>query len=150
MRVPGETPEPLPNRTAPPGKYIVLYDGACRFCAAAAGKLAALARRGSVEMVDFQQAGALARFPGVSHAACMQAMHLVTPDGRLYRGAEAAVRALGTRRIPGWLAYVYYLPGVKQLLDRLYVLLARRRYRLMGRTSGAAACESGTCSLHTK
>jgi predicted DCC family thiol-disulfide oxidoreductase YuxK len=140
----------VPDRTAPPGKQVVLYDGSCRFCSAAARRLAALVRPGAVEMVDFQAPGALDRFPGVSHAACMQAMHLVTPDGRVYRGAEAAVRALATRRFPGWLAYLYYLPGLRQLLDRLYAFLAAHRYRLMGRTGGAAECDSGTCSLHAK
>jgi predicted DCC family thiol-disulfide oxidoreductase YuxK len=142
-----ESREPLPERTAPPGRYVVLYDGACRFCSAAAQRLAALARRGTVEMVNFQSPGALDRFPGVSHAACMQAMHLVTPDGRLYRGAEAGVRALATRRFPGWLAYAYYLPGLRQLFDRLYAFVAARRYRLMGRTA-AAECDGGTCALH--
>jgi predicted DCC family thiol-disulfide oxidoreductase YuxK len=142
-----EPREPLPDHTAPPGRYVVLYDGACRFCSAAAQRLAALARPGAVEMVNFQAPGALDRFPGVSHAACMQAMHLVTPDGRLYRGAEAGVRALATRWFPGWFAYVYYLPGLRQLFDRLYAFVAAHRYRLMGKTA-AGECDGGTCALH--
>jgi predicted DCC family thiol-disulfide oxidoreductase YuxK len=147
MSVSRDTPWLLPDRTTPPGVHVVLYDGSCRFCLMAAKKLAALACPGSVQMTNFQAPGALDRFPGVSHVACMQAMHLVTPDGRLYRGAEAAVRALATRRFPGWFAYLYYLPGLKQVLDHTYAFLAARRYRLMGR-AGERECASRTCSLH--
>jgi len=50
----------------------------------------------------------------------MTAMHLITPTGRVYRGFEAAVRAVATRPILGWLAYAYYLPGLRQLCDGLY------------------------------
>jgi predicted DCC family thiol-disulfide oxidoreductase YuxK len=138
-------PALLQARTTPPGQHIVLYDGYCRFCRAAAQKLARLARPDAVQMVDFQAPAVLERFPGISHSACMQAMHLVTPDGRIFLGAEAVVRALATRPLCRWFAYLYYLPRLRRLLDSLYAFLAARRYRLMGR---AGACESGTCSLH--
>jgi predicted DCC family thiol-disulfide oxidoreductase YuxK len=136
------------KRTDPPGKYIILYDGSCRFCTAQSRNLAALARRGAVEAVNFQAAGLLERFPGISHEACMQAMHLVTPDGRIYKGFEAAVRAVATRPVLGWIAYAYYLPGLRQMIDWLYAFIAARRYRLFRRSRATSECESGTCKLH--
>ena len=135
-------------QTVPPERYVVLYDGHCKFCAVQMGNLVALARSGSVEAVDFQQPGALKRFPGLSHEACMEAMHLVTPDGRVYRGFEAAVQAVATRPVLGLLARVYYLPGIRQLCDRLYALVAAHRYRIMGRLAATSDCEGGTCSFH--
>jgi predicted DCC family thiol-disulfide oxidoreductase YuxK len=136
----------MPSRfTTPPGKYVVLYDGLCKFCRAGSEKLLGLARYGAIERVDFQQPGALDRFPGLTHADCMRAMQLVTPAGRIYTGFEAAVQAVVTRRVIGWLAYVYYVPGLRQLLDGLYALIARNRYRIMGKLD---PCEGGTCSLH--
>jgi predicted DCC family thiol-disulfide oxidoreductase YuxK len=131
----------------PPGKSVVLYDGDCRFCTVQSRHLAALARPGAVEMVNFQAPGALDRFPGLTHAACMTAMHLVTPDGRVYKGFEAAVRAVATRPVLGWFAYLYYLPGLRQLCDAVYRFIAARRYRIMGRTGG---CDGGTCALHVQ
>jgi predicted DCC family thiol-disulfide oxidoreductase YuxK len=107
-----------------------------------------LARRGAIEAVDFQQAGALDRFPGLSHNDCMQAMQLVTPTGQVYSGFEAAVQAVATRPVLGWLAYSYYLPGLRQLLDALYAVVAANRYRIMGRAVAAGECEGGTCRLH--
>jgi predicted DCC family thiol-disulfide oxidoreductase YuxK len=136
-----------PRRTIPPGKYVVLYDGHCKLCTRGACRLTALARAGAVETVDFQEPGALARFPGLTHDACMQAMYLVAPDGRLFRGCEAAVRAVATRPLLAIFAFAYYLPGIRQLCDRLYAWLAANRYRLFGKNS-VDECAEGTCALH--
>jgi predicted DCC family thiol-disulfide oxidoreductase YuxK len=133
-------------RTTPPGKYVVLYDGHCKFCTAGARKLGRLARPGTVELLSFQDPGALEHFPGLSHDDCMKQMYLVAPDGRLYGGFEAAVRAVATRPLLGRLAYAYYLPGLRQLLDGLYRLVAANRYRLLGKAGHE--CEGGTCALH--
>src|SRR5207244_1682801 len=100
--------------------------------------------------VNFQEPNALARFPGLSHDACMTAMHLVTPDGRVYRGFEAAVRAVATRPVLGRVAYAYYLPGLRQLCDFAYRWVAARRYRIMGRAVAAGECPGGTCALHAR
>ena len=135
------------QRTTPPGKYVILYDGRCRFCTSGARRLESWMRRGAVERADFQQPEVLARFPGLSYEACMERLHLVTPDGRIFGGAEAIVQALATRRVLGRLAYLYYLPGLRWLLDRLYGIIAANRYRLLGR-SAAERCDGGTCALH--
>jgi predicted DCC family thiol-disulfide oxidoreductase YuxK len=136
-------------RTTASGKYLLLYDGHCRFCVARSRNLAALARRGTLHIVDFQEPGTLAPFPELSHEACMRAMHLITPDGRVYRGFEAAVQAVATRPVIGWFAYLYYIPGLRQLCDWTYRFVAAHRYRFFGRTTPPASCEGGTCSLHT-
>jgi predicted DCC family thiol-disulfide oxidoreductase YuxK len=129
------------------GKYVVLYDGRCRFCQAQSKNLTALARPGAIELVDFQQPGVLEHFPRVTHEACMQAMHLITPTGRIYRGFEAAVQAVATRPVLGLPAYLYYVPGIRQVCDRFYRWLAAHRYRLLG-NKPADACPDGTCALH--
>jgi predicted DCC family thiol-disulfide oxidoreductase YuxK len=131
--------------TKSPPKYAVLYDGHCKFCTGQSKRLAALARPGALELLDFQEPGVLSRFPGLTHEACMQAMHLVTPTGRVFRGFEAIVQALATRRLVGLLAYTYYLPGLRPLCDWFYDRLAANRYRLMGQNQ---ECTGGTCSLH--
>lgn len=130
--------------TSPPGQYVVLYDGQCPFCTASVKRLQTLARRETIAAVDFQQPGVLDRFPGLSHEQCMRQMHLVTPTGRVYGGFEAAVQAIATRPILGWIAYLYYLPGLRWLLDRLYAFIAARRYRMRQ----GDACPTGTCGLH--
>ena len=78
----------------------------------------------------------------------MRQMHLVTPAGKIYGGFEAAVRAVMTRPILGWLARAYYLPGLRQLLDAVYRWIASHRYRLMGKAIAAGECPGGACALH--
>lgn len=113
-------------------------------------RLLALARPNTIEPVNFQEPGALDRFPGISHEDCMKQMYLVTPDGKVYAGFEAAVRAVATRPILGRLAYVYYFPGLRFLLDSMYALIARHRYKVMGKTNSAGECDRGTCPLHAR
>ena len=110
--------------------------------------LLAFARPGAVEAVSFQEPGALDRFPGVTRDACMRQMILVAPDGRVYGGFEAAVRAVATRPAVGRLAYLYYLPGLRLVCDLVYALIAANRYRIRGKTPAAGDCAGGTCELH--
>jgi predicted DCC family thiol-disulfide oxidoreductase YuxK len=138
----------MTSQTTTPGKYVLIYDGLCKFCTAAARRLVSWMGRVEVELLDFQRPGALDRFPGLTHDDCMKAMRLVTPAGRVYSGFEAAVRAFATRRVVGAVAYLYYVPGPRQLLDWLYAKVAANRYRIMGKAVAAGECEGGTCALH--
>jgi predicted DCC family thiol-disulfide oxidoreductase YuxK len=75
-------------------------------------------------------------------------MHVVLPDGRVFAGAEAAARIAFRLRPLGWLAWIYYVPGVRQLANMAYALIARHRYRLFGRRAPAAACQGDACRVH--
>jgi predicted DCC family thiol-disulfide oxidoreductase YuxK len=125
---------------------VVLYDGHCRICTAGARQLAALARPGAVEMCDFQEPGVLAAYPQLTHEQCMRAMQLVTPDGRVFEGAEAVAHSLYSRPLLGSLARLYYVPGVRTFADLIYAWVARNRYRLGGRA--ADVCDDAGCALH--
>jgi predicted DCC family thiol-disulfide oxidoreductase YuxK len=124
----------------------LLFDGHCRFCTQGSERLLRLARPGSVSRLDFQEPEVLARFPGLSHDECMREMKLVTPEGRSFGGAEALTRVLLTRGALGAWAYLYYVPGLRQLADAAYAWIARNRYRFMGRTD----CTSEGCAFHLK
>lgn len=143
-----EEPPVSAERTTPPGRHVVLFDGKCRFCRAQVQNLLRFAQRDSIEVLSFQDDGVLAQFPGVSYDACLRAMHLIRPDGRVYSGFEAAAQAVATRRGIGWIAYAYYLPFIHFACDTVYALIAANRYRLMGEAAAAGDCEEGTCSQH--
>lgn len=137
------------KRTTPPqgNRPVALYDGHCPFCTSQAEKLKARAR-GAIDIVDFQKEGVLERFPGLTHEECMRAMQLIAPDGRVFAGAEAVVRALRAGRpVLGRMAMVYYVPGVRQIMDWGYAWVARNRYWLFGKKQ-AKCDEGGSCSLH--
>jgi len=130
--------------TAAPGRTVVLYDGRCRLCQAASARLVRLGRPGEIERRSFRDPGVLDAFPGVSAEACERAMHLVLPDGRVYAGAEAAVRSLATRPLLGIAVAVYLLPGVHLATDVVYAWIARNRLRWFGT---ADACDDGACRV---
>ena len=134
-----------PTHTAPPGgrAWIALYDSHCRICTAGAERLARWGAPGSVELRSFQEPGVLDAFPGVTFEECMKRIVVVSPDGRLFAGAEGIARVAMTIRVLGVLAYAYYLPGIKQLAELVYRTIANNRYRLGGRTS----CD-GACAIH--
>ena len=129
-------------------RYALLYDGDCVFCQRQSRTLERLAAPGSVERLDFHAPGVLERFPGVTYERCMRELVLVAPDGRAFGGMEGVARALATRPILGAAARLYYLPGLRQLLDTAYRVIARYRYLLMGRRVAAGECEGGSCALH--
>jgi predicted DCC family thiol-disulfide oxidoreductase YuxK len=92
---------------------------------------------------SFHAAGVLEAFPGITRDAAMKRIHVVTPAGAVYAGAEAIARVAMRVPIVGWLAWVYYVPGVRQLAEIAYGVVARYRYRF-----GKSECEGGTCKLH--
>jgi predicted DCC family thiol-disulfide oxidoreductase YuxK len=124
---------------------VFLYDGHCRLCVRGSLLMRHIARRGAVELRDFQEPGVLAAYPQLSHEHCMNAAQLIGPRGQIWSGCEAVVRALMTRPILGIIASIYYVPGLRFLADRLYALVAANRYRLMGRVD----CD-GACDIHLR
>lgn len=131
-------------KTTPPAEDVILYDGHCRLCQEAARWLRRLLGDTGVVLRSFREEAVLASFPGITLAQCEQAMQLVLRDGSVYEGAEAIVRALARRPV-GKLLLVYYLPGLKQLVDVGYRLVARYRFRIAGRT-----CDDQGCALYLR
>lgn len=125
-------------------KPVVLFDGQCIFCQRQAANLAAIAGPDAFDLLDFHQPGVLERFEGLDHEACMRAMQLIDPAGNRFEAMEAAARALMRRPLIGWLAYLYYLPGVRSLSEWVYRRIAKRRYDLMGRRG---ECDGTTCHV---
>ncbi|HYO65311.1 MAG TPA: DUF393 domain-containing protein [Archangium sp.] len=130
--------------TTPPGHDVILYDGHCRLCIAAAKQFQRLLGDHGTQLRSFREEGVLAAYPGIPLDRCEQGIQLIQGDGRIFEGAEAVVQALGRRPV-GKLLFVYYVPGLRQLADGLYGLVARYRFRIAGR-----ACPDGACAVHFK
>jgi predicted DCC family thiol-disulfide oxidoreductase YuxK len=130
--------------TTPPGHDVLLFDGRCRICTAAAQELDRLLGSRGTELRSFRGEGALSAFPGVTYEMCDEAIQLVQADGRVFGGMEALVQAMGRRRW-GKLLSFYYIPGVRQGLDALYRVAARNRFRLAGQQ-----CADGSCAVPFK
>ncbi len=122
-------------------RYVMMYDGNCRICSRQAALVAAYDDHHQIELLDANSAEARERFPQISHAEAMGQLHVIGPDGAIYRGADA-VRAI-LLRLPALrgLGELLSLPGAVALAQPIYDLIARNRYLLGGRTD----CENGAC-----
>jgi len=109
---------------------VLIYDDACPVCRAGMRWVAGCALPGRFEFVPCQSPERRRRFPSISEAACLQALQLVLPDGRLLAGDRAIPEILRRLRRWHWLAHLFALPGVALLAPRLYGWVARNRYAL--------------------
>ncbi len=121
---------------------VLIYDGRCRFCVAQAQRLQRWTRD-RVRLESFRDPGVLARYPGLTLEQCEQAVQLVEPDGCISSGAEAIARTLRLNPSLVPLFWIYRVPGLRQIADRLYAFVARNRFRLRG-----TACPDDACRLH--
>jgi len=119
---------------------VIIYDGHCGFCRAQAGRLSG--GDGRIALRSFHDDGVLDDYPMLTYESCTQAMKLVLRNGHIYEGAEAVARALTIRYgALGRLWLLYYVPGVRQLLDALYRWVAANRRSI-------EECDTGQCRRH--
>lgn len=112
---------------------VLIYDGECAMCRASALWLLRRAHLGGATTLEILPCGSperARRFPQISVDACLAAMQLVLPDGRVLAGADAAPEIL--RRVPRWrwLAGLFAAPGVRPVARRVYAWIARNRMRI--------------------
>jgi predicted DCC family thiol-disulfide oxidoreductase YuxK len=109
--------------------YTLVYDGTCTVCGRLVRLLDAWDRRREIEAVPSQAPGVMARFPWIPPRAYTDAVQLIGPGGRTWAGADAIERLLDILprgRLIGW---IFRIPGVRVLADRLYRWFARNRYK---------------------
>jgi predicted DCC family thiol-disulfide oxidoreductase YuxK len=116
-------------------KWTLLYDGDCEFCRRQVRLLERWDAERSIEAVPLQEAE-LGRY-GISRPAAEEAMHLIAPSGRMWRGAEAVREILRLLPRARALAPLFRLPGVTPLAERVYRWVAKRRHRF--------GCSSAVC-----
>jgi predicted DCC family thiol-disulfide oxidoreductase YuxK len=138
----------LPDPDARPKSDVVIYDGDCRFCTGQVRNLRRLDRCGSrLSFLSLHDPRVAQRYPDLSHDALMEQMYVVDTRGRRHGGSDA-VRYL-TRRLPLlWPAMpILHLPGTARLWRWAYQQVAKRRYKISGKTGGKG-CDSDACSIH--
>ncbi|HTN75891.1 MAG TPA: DUF393 domain-containing protein [Pirellulaceae bacterium] len=141
------TAETLPTIEERPDAAIVIYDGHCRFCTGGAQTLHRWDRGGKLAFVSLHDPQVTQRWPNLTHDLLMEQMFVIDPQGGQHGGA-AAFRYL-SRRLPRlWLlAPFMHLPFTMPLWQWAYKQVAKRRYKLAGKTD---ACEDDACKIHFK
>ena len=111
-------------------QHTVLFDDECSLCTFQMKVLTWLDWRHALALVPLSDPRAQAIAPQLGREELQEAIHCVTPEGRVYRGARA-IRFLGMR-LPLLLpvALVLWLPGVIQLAEIAYQWVSRNRLLL--------------------
>ena len=124
-------------------RYVIFYDGRCRFCTNSKQTVERLPSRAELDFVDIQDARLMSRYPMVDPRAAQGQMFVLSPDGSLTGGFDAIVSLLpalpGLRRLRPLLSS----EPARKVGRRVYRWVARNRYRLGGMTP----CAGGACRI---
>ena len=113
----------------PPREYVVIYDGTCAICTRQAELLRKWDRDAKLTVIPSQAPVVRARFPWIPAEAYKESIQVIQSDGRTYQGAgavEVLVNALPKWK---WLAWIFHIPFIRPLVEKLYRWFARNRYK---------------------
>ncbi len=109
----------------PQERPLVVFDGDCGYCR----RWVARGRGLLGDRVDFAPSQSVAAdFPEISAEAFEQGIQFIDVEGRVWKNAEAAFRALALR--PGWawpLGAYQRIPGVAPVTEACYRVVASHR-----------------------
>ena len=138
------TDKPFPHPNDHPHTDVLIYDGKCQFCSKQVRRLANWDRQKTLSFLSLHDPLVFERYPDLTHDQLMEAMVLVTQQGKRYSGA-AAFRCL-TRKLPRlWILIpLLHIPLSLPLWQWVYRKIARQRYRWNKNQD----CDDGQCSIH--
>ena len=122
-------------------RWKVVYDGLCPLCLRTMVILDSLDLRKRLAFVDLEKEWPEAKrvLAGVTQDQARHAMHVVAPDGKVYRG-YFAFRALAALLPPMWpVLPLLHAPTAASIGPRLYGLIAESR--------GKTVCRAESCHI---
>ena len=108
----------------------LIYDGSCTLCSGTIGWIKENEIENSFVMLPCQAKETASRFPEIERAACMNAMHLVLPDGTVLIGEQALPEVFARLRHHRFAALLFKLPGSRIISRIAYRWFADRRYKI--------------------
>ena len=123
-------------------KHILLFDSDCPLCTFQSRLLSWMDWFHVVEMVPLKEARATEIAPDITREDLLEAIHCITPEGEIHRGARA-IRFLGMRiplLIP--VGLFLWIPGVIKIAEIVYAWVSRNRLFL----SRIFGCK-GACAI---
>jgi predicted DCC family thiol-disulfide oxidoreductase YuxK len=120
----------------------VLYDGDCAFCCKSIALLKKLDWLGKLDYVNVRdETQPILKDPLTAAAPLLEQMHVLPRDGQTLYGGYRAIRFIAWRLPMTWLiAPLLYLPGMTWLGQKIYLWIARNRFKII-------PCEHGACHV---
>jgi predicted DCC family thiol-disulfide oxidoreductase YuxK len=113
-------------------QYHLIYDSDCPICLKAVEGLRKLDRLGLINPVALSSIPEHPRSGFPSHQKLKEQIHLITPERKVYRGAEAVAVLATMLPRSKYLGEFLLLPGVRTVARFIYAIVARNRLRLSG------------------
>jgi predicted DCC family thiol-disulfide oxidoreductase YuxK len=112
-----------------PDRPVLIFDGECSVCRNAVEWIRRRCGPETFEYLSCHAEELPLRFPHVGKDECLEAMHLVLPDGTVLAGEQAVPEILW--RLRGWrrASALFRLPGAGTLSRAFYRWFAARRHR---------------------
>ena len=110
--------------------HLVLYDNECPLCIFQMRVLTWLDWLHKLSLVPLSSDRARDAAPSLTRESLLEALHCVTENGRIFRGARA-IRFVGMRLpllVP--VALFLWLPGIIWVAERVYMSISRNRHIL--------------------
>ena len=124
------------------GAHIILFDDECPLCTFQMRLLTWLDWRNVLSFSPVSEPRSAELAPHLTREELLEAIHCVTPEGRIYRGARC-IRFIGLRLpLLSPVALFLWFPGVIWFAEKTYQWVSRHR-RLLSRLFG---CKEA-CSL---
>lgn len=120
--------------------HTLIYDASCPFCTAAAEWAEDHTSPYDLDTLPCQSEERAEEFPSIAEEDCMEAVHLVTPQGRVYRAEEVFPRLLRLTKYYWPLAYLFQIPGAGLITPHVYNFVARHRQEI-GAVIGKKTCK---------
>lgn len=133
------TPASEPGSPGFDARSVVLFDGGCNLCHAGVRFIIRHDPRGRFVFAPLgsDAAGKVLERAGCSGQELPDSM-LVVEEGSVYSGSDAALRIARHLRFPWSVAWVLrFVP--RAVRDRVYGLIARKRYRWFGKRNSCPA-----------
>jgi len=123
-------------------KARVLYDGDCAFCCKSVDLLKKLDWLKKLDCINVRdESQPFLHEPPIAGAPLLEQMHVVPVDGRHLYGGYRAIRWLAWRLPLAWpIAPLLYLPGMTWLGQKIYLAIARNRFKII-------PCQHGVCTV---
>ena len=110
--------------------YIVLFDDQCPLCTFQMKVLTWLDWFNVVQIMPLSHPEAARIAPQLTREDLLEAIHCVTPQKRIYRGARC-IRFVGLRMpLLAPLALFLWIPGIIWVAEKIYAWVSRNRYLL--------------------
>jgi predicted DCC family thiol-disulfide oxidoreductase YuxK len=112
-------------------RYTVIYDGDCKVCGRSVKLLTRWDRNHELEMIPSQTPGVQGKFPWIAPSAYANSIQVVRArDGKTWQAGAAIEELLNVLPKGRLISWLFKIPFMRPLVDKLYIWFARNRYRL--------------------